>query len=54
MWRFRLLLLPIGSVIELIAMAMIWLISIISPTKAEKAAVWTKNKLPNLYWYMGE
>lgn len=53
MWRFRLLWLPFGIVIELVVFVACWLISRIKPKTADKMVRWAVSHLPGLHWYIG-
>ncbi len=54
MWRFRLLCLPFGIVIELVIFGSCWAMARIKPKTAEKMVRWAESHLPSLHWYIGE
>jgi len=53
MWRFRLLLLPLAAVAELMVLAVCWVLAIAQPASAKRLMVWATRKLPTLNWYIG-
>lgn len=54
MWRFRLLLLPLAAVAELLILASCWVLAVLSPARAELVMRWATSTLPSLHWYIGE
>ena len=52
--RFRLLLLPFGAIIELIALFACYVTSLFSTTKSKRMMDWFTEKLPSIYWYIGD
>ena len=53
MKRFRLFLLPIGAILELLTLAVSWVLAFIKPDYSERIVSWAKTILPTLEWYIG-
>ena len=54
MWRFRLLLLPLVAVAELLILAACWGVAMFSPARSERMMHVATRTLPGLRWYIGE
>ena len=54
MWRFRLFLLPLGAVAELMVLAACWALAVASPVIAKRLMDWATRTLPTLNWYIGQ
>ncbi len=54
MGKYRLLLLPFGVIIEILILAYCWLVGYLCPRHADRIGDIAKDKLPEIYWYIGE
>jgi hypothetical protein len=54
MKKLRLLLLPVGAVVELSILVTCWIVSFVNLALSEQIMEWATSNLPTLYWYIGE
>jgi hypothetical protein len=54
MWRFRLFLLPLGAVFELLLLVVGWVLAVAKPDIAIRLIGWATRTLPTLNWYFGD
>lgn len=54
MRRWRLLLLPLAVIAEILILAACWVTAAVSPARAARMVHWATHRLPDLAWYRGE
>ncbi len=54
MKELRILLLPIGAILELASLVFCWILALRFPATAEKATNFFMGKLPDMKWYLGK